>query len=142
MANPATPEPDSALQPVMVVDDDEDALEILVTFLKCAGHEVVVAHDGPAALAALDRFRPTAAVIDIGMPVMDGYELAACIRARRDGEQPFLVALTGYSQIVDRERGSAAGFDEHLVKPVDLPRLLRVLAGARPPRAISEGAAE
>jgi signal transduction histidine kinase/ActR/RegA family two-component response regulator len=127
---------------VLLVDDNEDALDILSTFLKCAGHEVVIAHDGPAALAMLDQFQPSVAVIDIGMPVMNGYELAACIRAQREGDHPFLVALTGYGQPSDREQGRAAGFNEHLVKPVDLSHLLRVIARGHVQLAISEGAAE
>jgi CheY-like chemotaxis protein len=73
---------------------------------------------------------------------MDGYELAASIRAHRSGAQPYLVALTGDGQATDRERSRAVGFDEHLVKPVDLARLLRVIAGARVRIAPSEGATE
>ena len=128
---------------VLLVDDNEDALELLSTFVESAGHEVVVAGDGTAALAVLDRFHPSVAVIDITMPLMDGYELAARIRARSPDEQPYLVALTGYGQATDRERSRAAGFDEHLVKPVDLALLLRVIARSRGLRvAPALGAAE
>jgi signal transduction histidine kinase/ActR/RegA family two-component response regulator len=131
-----------APQRVMLVDDNEDALDLLSTFLRGAGHEVVAAHDGPDALALLARFHPSVAVIDIGMPVMDGYELAARVRADGGSEQPYLVALTGYGQQTDRERSLAAGFNEHLVKPVDLAQLLRIIvrAGVRPAR--SEGLAD
>jgi len=115
---------------VLLVDDNEDSLDLLSMLVKSAGHEVVVAHDGPQALAVLDRFHPAVAVIDIGMPVMDGYELAARIRAQNGWEQPYLVALTGYGQPTDRERSHAAGFNGHLIKPVDLAHLLRVIAHA------------
>ncbi len=119
-----------ASQRVLLVDDNEDALELLSTFLEAAGHEVATAHDGPDALALLDRYQPSVLVIDIGMPVMSGYELAARVRAHCAGKQPYLVALTGYGQATDRQQSRAAGFDEHLVKPVDLAELLRVLARA------------
>lgn len=116
---------------VLLVDDNEDALELLSSLVRIAGHEVVTAHDGPAALAALDRFQPSVAVFDIGMPVMDGYELAARVQAHYVGALvPYLVALTGYSQAADRQRSLRAGFVEHLVKPVDLAELLRIIARA------------
>jgi CheY-like chemotaxis protein/anti-sigma regulatory factor (Ser/Thr protein kinase) len=116
-------------QRVLLVDDNEDAVDLLSALVKRAGHEVVIAHDGLDALAALERFHPSVAVIDIGMPVMDGYELAERIRAQQGHARPYLLALTGYGQTTDRARGRAAGFDEHLVKPVDLAHLLRVIAG-------------
>lgn len=131
-----------APQRVMLVDDNEDALDLLSTFLRGAGHEVAAAHDGLDALAVLARFHPSVAVIDIGMPVMSGYELAARIRADFGGEQPYLVALTGYGQQTDRERSVAAGYNEHLVKPVDLALLLRVIARAGVRPAASEGLAD
>ena len=87
----------------------------------------------------LDRCQPSVLVIDIGMPVMNGYELAARVRAHRGGEQPYLVALTGYGQATDRERSRAAGFNEHLVKPVDLAQLLRVVARGGVGPAPAEG---
>jgi signal transduction histidine kinase/ActR/RegA family two-component response regulator len=121
---PATGAP----QRVLLVDDNEDALDLLSMFVESAGHEVVMAHDGPEALAALERAKPSVALIDINMPVMDGYELATRIRAHREGARPYLVALTGYGQATDRERTRAAGFNEHLVKPVELAHLLRVIA--------------
>jgi signal transduction histidine kinase/ActR/RegA family two-component response regulator len=117
-------------QRVLLVDDNDDALVLLSTFVESAGHEIVMARNGPEALDVLDRFHPSVAVIDIGLPVMDGCDLAARIRARPIGAEPYLVALTGYGQSIDRERTRAAGFDEHLVKPVDLEHLLRVIARA------------
>jgi CheY-like chemotaxis protein len=123
------------LQRVLLVDDNEDAVDLLSALVESAGHEVVVARGGLDALAALERFHPSVAVIDIGMPVMDGYELAARIRKQYVGAQPYLLALTGYGQASDIARGSAAGFDEHLVKPVDLAHLLRVIADVQVPAA-------
>ncbi|HKY35746.1 MAG TPA: response regulator [Polyangiaceae bacterium] len=117
----------SARQRVLLVDDNEDSLDLLSTFLENAGHEVSIAHDGSEALTLLDRFHPSVAVLDITMPVMGGCELAERIRAHPDGQQPYLIALTGYGQASDRERTRAAGFNEHLVKPVDLADLLRVI---------------
>jgi CheY-like chemotaxis protein len=106
--------------------------------VESAGHEVVVAHNGFEALAALERFRPSVAVIDIGMPVMDGYELATRIRKQYAGAQPYLLALTGFGQASDRARGSDAGFNGHLVKPVELAQLLRVIADAHLPATESD----
>jgi signal transduction histidine kinase/CheY-like chemotaxis protein len=117
---------------VLLVDDNEDALDLLSTFVENAGHEVAIAHDGQEALEVMERFFPTVAVIDINMPLIDGNELATRIRAQHSlQERPYLVALTGYDQAADRERSHAAGFNAHLVKPVDLAQLLRVIAGAR-----------
>ncbi len=130
-----------AAQRVLLVDDNDDSLTLLSTFLESAGHQVATAHDGPDALSMLDRCQPSVLVIDIGMPVMDGYELAARIRGHGDGELPYLVALTGYGQATDLERSRAAGFNEHLVKPVDLDQLLGVLARARVRPATADGRA-
>lgn len=111
---------------VLVVDDNADAAEMLATALAAFGHEVVVAHDGPHALELVERFWPDAAVLDIGLPVMDGHELARRLRAR-GLERCFLVAVTGYGQDEDRVRSQEAGFDAHLVKPVDLMGLANLL---------------
>jgi CheY-like chemotaxis protein len=110
---------------VLVVDDNEDAAEMLGAALRHIGHEVVIVHDGAQALAALERFEPQAAVLDIGLPVMDGYELAR--RLRENVRSCLLIALTGYGQETDRARSAAAGFDTHLVKPVDLQELASMI---------------
>jgi PAS domain S-box-containing protein len=112
---------------ILVVDDNEDALELLAEGLRSAGHVVATAKDGPTALAALKAHRPDVAILDIGLPVMDGYELADRVRAQLGDEAPALIALTGYGQDSDRERARAAGFSRHLTKPVDLGQLLGVL---------------
>jgi CheY-like chemotaxis protein len=109
---------------MLLVDDNVDALELLAEALRASGHEVEVAIDGPTALAVLDRFTPSAMVLDIGLPVMDGCELASRIRARPEHRATMLIALTGYGHAAARERSRAAGFDLHLVKPIDFSRLL------------------
>ena len=104
--------------------------------LRLLGHQVEVAHDGLRALSAALRFRPETALIDIGLPVMDGYELAG--RLREEHPELRLVAVTGYGRDRDRERSTRAGFSDHLVKPIELAILERLLApgaavpGARP----------
>jgi PAS domain S-box-containing protein len=112
---------------VLVVDDNEDILEVLVEFLRSAGHVVASAKDGPTALEILKTFPADVAILDIGLPVMDGYELAGRIRATLGEAGPRLIALTGYGQDSDRARAKEAGFAVHLTKPVDGERLLGVL---------------
>jgi CheY-like chemotaxis protein len=123
--------PDSPMNglPVLIVDDNEDAAMMLAESLSMKGYRVRVATDGPAALLAVADFQPAAALLDIGLPGMDGYELAAHLRA--DDRLPGLciVAVTGYGQRADRERAVAAGFAAHLVKPVDIEHLDLVLRG-------------
>ncbi|MBA3458692.1 MAG: response regulator [Deltaproteobacteria bacterium] len=109
---------------VLVVDDNVDAAELLAALLASAGHEVMVAHDGPSAIALLDRFTPSVAVLDLGLPVMDGYELAAALRQRLEPSSLVLIALSGYGQPDDRARTAAAGFHEHLAKPTNRRRIL------------------
>jgi CheY-like chemotaxis protein len=111
---------------VLLVDDNEDALDMLAELLRAAGHEVRVALDGAAALEIAKAFRAEAAVLDIGLPGMDGYELARRLRARPEGP-PLLIALSGYGQESDRERSEAAGFALHLVKPLEVSELLVAL---------------
>jgi CheY-like chemotaxis protein len=119
---------------VLVVDDNEDAADLLAAALTFQGHEARVAHDGPGALRICgDDFTPQVALIDIGLPVMDGYELAERLRALPGGDQLRLIAVTGYGQPSDRQRARAAGFDAHLVKPVDLDTLTRALREPTPP---------
>lgn len=108
---------------VLVVDDNVDAAEMLAEVLRMGGHEVSVAHDGPSALTLLEHFHPELALLDIGLPVMDGFDLAQHMKARLNGAAPMFVAVTGYGRPADRARTKQVGFDEHLVKPVDLARL-------------------
>jgi signal transduction histidine kinase/HAMP domain-containing protein len=113
---------------ILLVDDNADAAEMLRMLLDDAGHEVRVAADGPSALAAVERFRPDVALLDIGLPGMDGYELAVRLRSDPRLQGIKLVALTGYGREPDRARAMATHFDEHLVKPVPADQLLDVLA--------------
>jgi two-component system, sensor histidine kinase len=123
---------------VLVVEDNEDAREMLRTTLELAGHDVRVASDGPGGVAAALAFLPEVALIDIGLPGLDGYEVARRIRTTAPGRTVTLVALTGYGQPEDRRRAQDAGFDAHLVKPVDVEGLVAALApvpgrdGSRP----------
>jgi CheY-like chemotaxis protein len=112
---------------VLVIEDNPDARQMLQTLLELDGHHVEVAGDGKAGLEALLRDRPDVALIDIGLPELDGYEVARRARQQLDNGDVYLVALTGYGQQKDRDAVLEAGFDEHLVKPVNLQALTRVL---------------
>jgi CheY-like chemotaxis protein len=113
---------------VLLVDDNRDATTSLGMLLNVLGADVHVAHDGPAALQAFDAYRPAIVLLDIGMPGMDGYDVAREIRNRSNGTRVPLVALTGWGQEDDRRRAKAAGFDHHLVKPADIESLQALLA--------------
>jgi CheY-like chemotaxis protein len=114
---------------VLLVDDNVDAVESMEILLQAFGYEVSTAIHPDLALAQLETFAPAAAVIDIGLPGMDGYQLAAEIRRRLAGKPMRLIAFTGYGGADDIARAKAAGFDAHLVKPVEIDRLLAVLGG-------------
>jgi CheY-like chemotaxis protein len=113
---------------VLVVDDNEDAVESLADALLELGHTVETAYDGPAALGLLQRYTPDVAFLDVGLPVMDGYELARRIREDRRFAHTVLVAVTGYGQKRDQAQSREAGFDAHLVKPVDLQAIEEIIA--------------
>jgi signal transduction histidine kinase len=117
---------------VLVVDDNEDAAEMLAVMLGTWGQETRVAYDGMQALATAEAFQPDIVLLDIGLPDLDGYEIARRLRTEPWGRRALLVAVTGWGQESDLERSRQAGFDRHLVKPV-VPRLLRsLIAGALP----------
>jgi len=132
------PPPDAAAPPeqrpttapvrhrLLIVDDNQDAAESMAMLLRFKGHEVRVAHDGPAALKLASSYRPQIVLLDIGMPGMDGYEVARQWRALPGSEFTVLAALTGWGQENERRRTTEAGFDHHLVKPVDLKELEKV----------------
>jgi PAS domain S-box-containing protein len=113
---------------VLVVDDNVDAAESLAMLLRIDGHDVRTAHDGDAALREVEAFRPDVVLLDLGLPGMDGCETARRVRAGSGGEQVLLVAVTGWGQAEDRQRTRAAGFDHHLVKPLDAESLPLILA--------------
>jgi PAS domain S-box-containing protein len=116
---------------LLLVDDNADAARVLAELLREHGFEVAVAHDAPAALVLADEFLPSIALLDIGLPVMDGYELARHLRARLP-TPPRLVAVTGYGHEADSARSRDAGFEVHLGKPVDLEKLVHLLGSLSP----------
>jgi signal transduction histidine kinase len=126
-----TPQGQTSPMRILVVDDNADAAESLAMLLGLQGHETRVALSGREALEAVESFRPDVALLDLGLPTLDGYELAARLRAIPRLVGVRLVALTGYGRSEDRQRTRAAGFDEHLVKPVDLAALTRALVSSR-----------
>jgi signal transduction histidine kinase/DNA-binding response OmpR family regulator len=117
---------------VLIVDDNADGADSLALLLSVAGHEVQVCHDGPTALLRAETFRPEVVLLDIGLPGMDGYEVARRLRARAGTNPALLVALTGYGQDDDLRRSREAGFDHHLVKPADPEMLASLFARLAP----------
>jgi CheY-like chemotaxis protein len=115
---------------VLVVDDNVDAAELLGEALSQAGHEVKREHDGESAVDAAAEFRPDVVLLDLGLPGMDGYEVARRLRAHPDLTGVRIIAITGYGQDADRSRTAQAGIDEHLVKPVDLDKVIEAVARA------------
>jgi CheY-like chemotaxis protein len=122
----------SVSRSILVVDDNHDAAASLSKLLRRLGNEVQTASDGEEAVAAAAALRPDLVLLDIGLPRLDGYEAARRIRQQPGGHGIVLVALTGWGQDDDRRRSREAGFDHHLVKPVDLDALLELLAHLRP----------
>lgn len=125
------PQPRPTGHRVLVVDDNRDAAMTLATLLRLQGHDVRVVHDGPAALTAVPEFTPALILLDLGMPIMDGYEVARRLRSLPESRDIVVAALTGWGQQDDRRRTREAGFDHHLVKPVEpevLEDLLAMLA--------------
>ncbi len=116
---------------ILVADDNTDSTELLAMLFGSLGCEVAVAHDGEEAAEKARTFRPDVAVLDIGMPRLDGYEAARRIRAELAGRRLKLVAMTGWGQEEDRWRAREAGFDEHLLKPADVAKLEALLDSAR-----------
>jgi CheY-like chemotaxis protein len=117
---------------VLVADDNPDAAESLAMMLRLAGHEVHTAHDGQEAVEVASWFRPDVALLDIGMPRLNGYDACRRIREQPWGWGILVVALTGWGQEEDKRRATEAGFDHHLTKPVDPAALERILAALAP----------
>jgi CheY-like chemotaxis protein len=113
---------------VLLVDDNQDSLQAMMRLVTALGHETHIAHDGLEAILVAENCRPEVILMDLGMPRMNGYDAACEIRARAWGRQIRLVAVTGWGQPANRQRTQAAGFDDHLVKPVDSDTLSRALA--------------
>ena len=131
--------PDTLVNPavrrVLIVDDNEDAAQSLALLVRSWGHEAVVATDGPSAISVAEKFTPQTALLDIGMPGMNGYQLARHFRAAPRYADLHLVAMTGFGREEDRKAALAAGFDIHLVKPVGIEQLEALLVNGSVTRA-------
>jgi CheY-like chemotaxis protein len=129
---PSTPkeaaEPTGPSLRVLVIDDNVDTAQTLAMLLKTSGHDVRTAYTGPTALEAALDYRPNVVLLDIGLPGLDGYEVAKRIRQQPVLHDIVLVALTGYGQETERQRSQEAGFDHHLVKPAEFSKVQRILA--------------
>ena len=112
---------------VVIVEDNDDSRALLEKLLRLDGHQVIAAADGRAGFEAIERERPDVVLLDIGLPEMDGFEVARRVRSDLRDQAIRLVALTGYGRADDRAAVKAAGFNEHLVKPVDPQELTRIL---------------
>jgi len=134
---PSVSAADGHARRVLIVDDSEDTGESVAMLARSWGHEVAIAHDGPAALTLAQAFRPERALVDIGLPGMDGFELARRLRAAYP--QLYLVAMTGYGRAEDRKAALKAGFDLHCVKPVDVEELQELLANGHLARKLGGG---
>ncbi len=132
IAEPQQPKPTSGHR-ILVVDDNRDAAESLAMLLRLDGHEVRVAHNGSAALEIAPVYLPEMAFLDIGMPGMDGYQLARLLRMLPGLDKVRLAALTGWGQLEDRRRSKEAGFEHHLVKPLEPAALDEILVALKPP---------
>lgn len=131
LAPPSTSSGATPTRRILVVDDNHDSADTLKILLECLGHTARCIYDSQEAVAALDAFQPDIVFLDIGMPVLTGYDVARLMRAHPKGERIVLVALTGWGQPSDRRRTSEAGFDHHLVKPTEPGAIERICNGAQ-----------
>jgi CheY-like chemotaxis protein len=123
---------DGSRHRILVVDDNRDAADSLALVLRLTGHQIEMAHDGLEAVQAAAVFRPDVVLLDIGMPRMNGYEVARYLREQPWGKDMALIALSGWGQEKDKQRALEAGFDHHLTKPVEAAALEKLLALLRP----------
>jgi CheY-like chemotaxis protein len=121
---------------ILIVDDNADAADMLAVYLGSVGHRLHVAYEGRRGLALAQEVAPDVLLLDIGLPDIDGYQLARRMRALPQTAHATLIALTGYGQDADRKRSIAAGFDHHLTKPVDVAALLRLLTDGIQPSSM------
>jgi len=119
---------------VLIVDDNQDGAESLAILLQLGGHETHTAHDGQQAIEDAERLRPDIVLLDIGLPRLNGYEVCRRIREQPWGKELSMVAVTGWGQQEDRRRSQEAGFDTHIVKPVEPEALMDLLASLPPTR--------
>jgi CheY-like chemotaxis protein len=127
IAEPEAPVP----RRILIVDDNRDSAESMAMLLQLSGHATWIAYDGHAALALATEHAPEVVLLDIGLPGMDGYQVARKLRELPQTCDSLLIALTGYGQADDRRRSAEAGFDGHFVKPVDIDALHALIAGHR-----------
>jgi CheY-like chemotaxis protein len=113
---------------VLIVDDNRDSADSLAMLMQITGNETYVAHDGVEAVEAVEKYRPEVVLLDIGLPEMDGHEVCRRVREQPWGKDIVVIALTGWGQEDDRRKSEEAGFDGHLVKPVDYDKLLELLS--------------
>jgi CheY-like chemotaxis protein len=124
---------------ILIADDNRDAADSLGMLLELAGHDIKVVHSGNAVLASGGTYKPDVVILDIGMPGMSGYDVARSARREPWGRSAYLIALTGWGQATDKERAAAAGFDRHLVKPVDADLLMALLDAALLEKRVAVG---
>jgi CheY-like chemotaxis protein len=137
MANESQREPPASgrvRRRVLIADDNLDAAISLAILLRYDGHDVRTVHDGPSAVRAAEAFQPQVALLDIGMPGLNGYQVAARIRAAPGGSEVCLIALTGWGQAADKDKAYAAGFDVHLTKPADPLYIADLVAAGQLPK--------
>jgi CheY-like chemotaxis protein len=131
-ASAPSPVPATRTRRIVVADDNRDAADSLAMLLKMDGHDVTVVYDGPQALAAIRQKSPDVALLDIGMPGMNGYEVARAVRSDYARDSLMLVAVTGWGQQADIAAAKAAGFDRHFTKPIDPDQLAAMMVNAAP----------
>ena len=115
---------------LLIVDDNEDMARVMAKLLRASGHDVRVAHEGSGVLELAQSHRPEAVLLDIGLPGMNGYQVAEQLRRDESCRDALLIAISGYGRAEDLRRSSEAGFDHHLVKPGDFGKVLQILATA------------
>ena len=133
-ARPAVPEVSDAIAShrVLVVDDNTDSADSLTVLLQLVGQQTRVAYEGLAAVEAAEQFQPDLILLDVGLPQIDGFEVCRRIRAQNGSRSVKIVAVTGWGQNEDRRKSAQAGFDGHMVKPVDFAALMQLLAALPP----------
>ncbi|MEA5093401.1 MAG: response regulator [Sedimentibacter saalensis] len=115
---------------LLIIDDNKDLTEIMCDLIGFLGHKTICSQDGKDGIAMAKEHHPDVIICDIGLPVMDGYEVAQQLRKDDEIKETFLIALSGYAGVEDRKRSREAGFDRHLAKPADISAIERVIAEA------------
>jgi CheY-like chemotaxis protein len=128
--------PKSSLR-ILIVDDNRDAADSLVMLLRLMGNDTRTAYDGQEGVEAAEEFRPDVILLDIGLPKLNGYEACRRIREQPWGKKAILIAVTGWGQEEDRRRSREAGFNHHMVKPVDPQELMKLLTSFQPAKGVA-----